>query len=143
MKIIQKRTIPIAAESGGVIGDTVQIGKNAYGSYDMFFQSKWLTKAEKKFLLENLSTKMKSRPEGVQTLYQINIDFVNRKLNKENYIDKLDCLLMGPHRKRFGCKLDEGERIFVGGYRNFFDLNGADFDNITKKDILSYMAYLI
>ena len=134
----QKQTDPLAAESGGIIGDTFEIR-----NYSMKLKKIWIKEAEKEEIIECLRNKMTNRPEGVQTLYQMNIDFVNKKLNKENYIDKLDCLLMSPQSKGFGCELDEGERIFVGGYSIFFDLNGADFDAITKKDILSYMAYLI
>ena len=86
---------------------------------------------------------MTNRPEGVQELYQMNIDFVNKKLNKQKYLDELDCLLMGPQSKGFGCELDKGEDLFTGSYVSFFDLYGPDVDCITKKGILSRMAYLL
>ena len=133
-----RQTDPLAAESDGIIGDTFEI-RNC----SMKFKKIWIKEAEKEEIIEYLRNKMTHRPEGVHELYQMNIDFVNKKLNKENYIDKLDCLLMNPQSKGFGCELDEGERIFVRNYKSFFDLYGADFDSITKKDILSNMAYLI
>ena len=106
--------------------------------------SKWIiTNALRKDVIERLSTKMKSRPEGVHELYQLNIDFVNRKINKQKYLDELDYILMSPYSKSFGCELDEGERIFVGWYSRFFDLYGADVDGKTKKNIISDISILL
>ncbi len=137
-----KQTIPLTAEKGGVIGDTVQIGKNVRNVSNTSFKSKWITKVEQKAITEKFSTKMKDRSEGVQELYQINIDFVNKKINKKRYLDELDCLLMNPKGVAWG-NLDRGEEMFIGSYSTFFDFHGANVDCITKKNRLSKMVYLL
>ena len=43
-----KQTIPLTAESSGVIGDTVQIGKNVRSVSNTSFKSKGITNAERK-----------------------------------------------------------------------------------------------
>ena len=138
-----KQTVPLAAERGGVIGDTVQIGKNVHSVSNMSFKSKGITNAERKEIVERLSTKMQDRSEKIQKLYQLNIDFVNKKINKQKYLDELEWLIMYPNGQSVRSELDKGERIFVGGYSRFFDLYGADVDGKTKKNIISDISILL
>ena len=137
-----KQTIPLAAARGGAIGDTVQIGKNVRSVSNTSFKSKWITKAEQKSITEKLSTKMKDRSDKVQELYQLNIDFVNKKINKQKYLDEMDCLLQNTKGAAWG-ERNAGELIFIGHYCSFFDLYGSNVDCITKKDMLSNISYLL
>ena len=104
---------------------------------------KWIiTNALRKDIIERLSTKMESRPEELQELYQLNIDFVNKKINKQKYLDEMDCLLQNTKGAAWG-ERNEGEPIFIGHYCSFFDLYGSNVDYITKKNILSNLSYLL
>ena len=86
---------------------------------------------------------MQDRSEKIQKLYQLNIDFVDKKINKQKYLDELEWLIMYPNGQSVRSELEECERIFIGNYYAFFDLYGSNVDCITKKDMLSNISYLL
>ncbi len=104
------------------------------------FSERVLTKAERETIINELSDKMKTRPESVQKLYQYGIDYLEGKTDKNAYLDNMYNLLYA-NNSDFGNTTRE-ERKFIGNYGLAFD-EGPITKIITDTDIFDCLKSLL
>ena len=89
-----------------------------------------LTLTQRTKLIKQLSSKMQNRPEYAQKLYKYAIDFVNNKLTKDKFIQKMYKLLDEGFKE-----LNDNEARYVCNYGIAFDRNGNNPKKFTYKSI--------
>lgn len=114
--------------------------QNQTVGYYLPFQSKWITKAEQKALLEGLDKCKQGKPKSIQKAYDIGKDFVNKKISKNEYLAYMDSALLKVNTE--GAYTNEKELEFT---REFLLLSFMeDFSKfVTKEQILNSLNYLV
>ena len=104
--------------------------KNNLKNIVSFSGGNTLTKAQRTKLTQQLNDKMQNRPESAQNLYKYAIDFVNNKLTKDEFIQKMYKLLNEGFEE-----LNNNESNYVINYGIAFDRNDNNFKKFTYKSI--------
>ena len=103
------------------------------------FSERVLTEDERETTINELSDKMKTRPESVQKLYQYGIDYLEGKTDKNAYLDNMYNLLYANH-SNFG-DTTRNESKFIGNYGLAFD--EGPIKQITDTDIFDCLKSLL
>ena len=116
------------------------IGKqNTYNNSELSFQSKWITKAEQKSLVENLEKCKAGKPSSMQLVYQICQDFVNRRIKLIDYLQRMDYAAMQVNKNREFSNPAEKKFIIDFLLHSFIDNTP---DTVKKADVIEALTQL-
>lgn len=90
--------------------------------------------------LEKCKTQNNSKP--VQKLYQYNIDFLNKKMDKKTFMLNMYKLFESTPKEKWGT-INKSEARYIGNFGVYFDLNGPASVNIKTKDIIDTIEMLL
>lgn len=104
------------------------------------FNSKFITPQKQHFYTEHLTKNMQDKHIYVQNIYKTGINFINKKIDKKEYLNQMFNNLNNFSKK--SVKLNDAEAFFIDDLVMFFDLYGLNQNKIKNKTIVKCLGFL-